>query len=216
MAALTRRRSADHRHQCWHIYYGDAHVGTIAERVGNPMTPSRGNGRSVSILDHIRTNTGSIRRRRSTRPAPNSRRPGPCSCRTALRPIFRNGGRPRLGPRGNIKCGTPGISYRRNCPVAVRSASVAPAGRSPAWRSMSVRHRWKWPEIRRGPFCLMPELSGRRNAPRPSPSRNRQHPRRPTGPWLAGIHLISWPPSPNAPICTPRQSRPIWGTATGT
>src|SRR6266566_8561411 len=36
MPALTRRRSADHRHQCWHIYYGDVHVGTIAERVGNP------------------------------------------------------------------------------------------------------------------------------------------------------------------------------------
>jgi hypothetical protein len=28
--------AADHRHKCWHIYYGDVHVGTIAERVGNP------------------------------------------------------------------------------------------------------------------------------------------------------------------------------------
>ena len=36
MPALTRRRSADHRHKCWHIYYGDVHVRTIAERVGNP------------------------------------------------------------------------------------------------------------------------------------------------------------------------------------
>jgi hypothetical protein len=36
MPALTRRRSADHRHLCWHVYYGDIHVGTIAERVGNP------------------------------------------------------------------------------------------------------------------------------------------------------------------------------------
>jgi hypothetical protein len=35
MPALTRRRS-EHRQQCWHIYYGDVHVGTIAERVGNP------------------------------------------------------------------------------------------------------------------------------------------------------------------------------------
>ena len=35
MPTLTRRRSA-HRQQCWHIYYGDVHVGTIAERVGNP------------------------------------------------------------------------------------------------------------------------------------------------------------------------------------
>jgi hypothetical protein len=35
MPELTRRRSEHHR-QCWHIYYGDVHVGTIAERVGNP------------------------------------------------------------------------------------------------------------------------------------------------------------------------------------
>jgi hypothetical protein len=33
--ALTRRRSAD-RQDCWHIYYGDVHGGTIAKRVGNP------------------------------------------------------------------------------------------------------------------------------------------------------------------------------------
>lgn len=32
---LTRRRSED-RQNCWHIYYGDVHAGTIAMRVGNP------------------------------------------------------------------------------------------------------------------------------------------------------------------------------------
>ena len=36
MPELTRRRSDDGRHECWHIYYGDVHVGTIAERSGNP------------------------------------------------------------------------------------------------------------------------------------------------------------------------------------
>jgi hypothetical protein len=36
MPELKRRRSSDHRHKCWHIYHGDVHVGTIAERVGNP------------------------------------------------------------------------------------------------------------------------------------------------------------------------------------
>jgi hypothetical protein len=41
MPELTRRRSADHRHNCWHIYYGDVHVGTIAERVGNPHDTDR-------------------------------------------------------------------------------------------------------------------------------------------------------------------------------
>ena len=42
MPTLTRRRSA-HRQQCWHIYYGDVHVGTIAERVGNPHDTDRRN-----------------------------------------------------------------------------------------------------------------------------------------------------------------------------
>jgi hypothetical protein len=36
MPQLTRLRSADRRHNCWHIYFGDVHVGTITERVGNP------------------------------------------------------------------------------------------------------------------------------------------------------------------------------------
>jgi hypothetical protein len=35
MPELTRRRS-EHNRQCWHVYYGDVHVGTIAERTGNP------------------------------------------------------------------------------------------------------------------------------------------------------------------------------------
>jgi hypothetical protein len=36
MPELTRRRSPDHKHRCWHVYYGDVQAGTIAERVGNP------------------------------------------------------------------------------------------------------------------------------------------------------------------------------------
>jgi hypothetical protein len=36
MPELTRRRSADAREECWHIYYGDIHAGTIAIRTGNP------------------------------------------------------------------------------------------------------------------------------------------------------------------------------------
>jgi hypothetical protein len=30
MPALTRRRYAE-RQDCWHVFYGDVHVGTIAE-----------------------------------------------------------------------------------------------------------------------------------------------------------------------------------------
>jgi hypothetical protein len=33
MPALTRRRSADAPEECWHVYYGNVRVGTIALRV---------------------------------------------------------------------------------------------------------------------------------------------------------------------------------------
>ena len=36
MPALTRHRSPDAREECWHVYYGDVHAGTIAIRSGNP------------------------------------------------------------------------------------------------------------------------------------------------------------------------------------
>jgi hypothetical protein len=36
MPELARRRSADHRHECWQIYYAEIHAGTITLRVGNP------------------------------------------------------------------------------------------------------------------------------------------------------------------------------------
>jgi hypothetical protein len=36
MPELTRRRSADARDECWHVYYGDVHAGTISIRAGNP------------------------------------------------------------------------------------------------------------------------------------------------------------------------------------
>jgi hypothetical protein len=36
MPKLNRRRSLDHRNECWHIYYGDVHVGTIAAHASNP------------------------------------------------------------------------------------------------------------------------------------------------------------------------------------
>jgi hypothetical protein len=36
MPALTRRRSPDAPEECWHVYYGDVRVGTIAIRTGMP------------------------------------------------------------------------------------------------------------------------------------------------------------------------------------
>ena len=35
MPALTRRRNPE-RQDCWHVDYGDVHVGTIARSIGNP------------------------------------------------------------------------------------------------------------------------------------------------------------------------------------
>jgi hypothetical protein len=36
MPALTRRRYPK-RHECWHVYNGDVHIGTIARRAGVPV-----------------------------------------------------------------------------------------------------------------------------------------------------------------------------------
>ena len=35
MPVLTRRRYPE-RQDCWHVYFGDVHVGTIVRSVGNP------------------------------------------------------------------------------------------------------------------------------------------------------------------------------------
>jgi hypothetical protein len=37
MTALTRRRDPEAHAKCWHIYYGDVHVGTIGIRAGVPI-----------------------------------------------------------------------------------------------------------------------------------------------------------------------------------
>jgi hypothetical protein len=36
MPALTRRRNSEAPYECWHVYCGDVHVGTIAIRSGIP------------------------------------------------------------------------------------------------------------------------------------------------------------------------------------
>jgi len=40
MPELTRRRYPE-REDCWHVYFGDVHVGTIARCVGNPNAAPR-------------------------------------------------------------------------------------------------------------------------------------------------------------------------------
>jgi hypothetical protein len=36
MPQLTRRRYPEAREECWHVYYGDVHAGTLAIRSGKP------------------------------------------------------------------------------------------------------------------------------------------------------------------------------------
>ena len=43
MTQLTRRRYTE-RPDCWHVYFGDVHVGTIARRIGQPHEQAQGNG----------------------------------------------------------------------------------------------------------------------------------------------------------------------------
>jgi len=49
MPELTRRRSLDASEECWHVYYGNVRVGTIAIRTGIPLTRIREAGLVASI-----------------------------------------------------------------------------------------------------------------------------------------------------------------------
>jgi hypothetical protein len=49
MPELTRRRSTEAREECWDIYYGDIHAGTIAIRTGNPHDEDPWEGTAASI-----------------------------------------------------------------------------------------------------------------------------------------------------------------------
>jgi len=42
MPAFTRRRSKDAGEECWHVYFADVRVGTIAIRSGNSRPIQRG------------------------------------------------------------------------------------------------------------------------------------------------------------------------------
>jgi hypothetical protein len=69
MPELTRRRSTDAPEECWHVFYGDVHVGTIAIRTGVPvdvdqwewrcgfclgMEPGQHQGGTAETFDHAR------------------------------------------------------------------------------------------------------------------------------------------------------------------
>src|ERR1700682_3599501 len=123
MPALTRRRSTDAREECWHIYYGDVRVGTIAVRSGNPHDTDPWQW-SCGFYpgSHIRTEPPPP----STRPAPTSRKHGPYFCRNAPKPISSRGAINRHGlPRStaaslaaSVCRRTGGRSARHRCIMA--------------------------------------------------------------------------------------------------
>jgi hypothetical protein len=67
MPTLTRRRYPE-RPDCWHIYCGDIHAGTIARRVGIRLTNIRGAGAVASTRAAIPASAPSARRRHTNRP----------------------------------------------------------------------------------------------------------------------------------------------------
>jgi hypothetical protein len=61
MPELTRRQSTDAREECWHVYYGDVHVGTIVasacQRAGKRL------GAALFVDQKLRKHRGSVRMR---------------------------------------------------------------------------------------------------------------------------------------------------------
>jgi hypothetical protein len=80
MPALTRRRYPE-RPDCWHVHYGDAHVGTIARRTGCPVDVEQWEWRCGFYPGmkpgHDRSGTAAT----SNRLAQGSRQLGAGSCR---------------------------------------------------------------------------------------------------------------------------------------
>jgi hypothetical protein len=105
MPELTRRRSADAPQECWHIYWGDIHAGTIEIRSGVPFDEDPWGWSCGFYPGSHPGEHGTARRRPSTRPAPISRAPGNGFCRNEPTLIFRPGAMSGIGPRGNMRCG---------------------------------------------------------------------------------------------------------------
>ncbi len=99
MPALTRRRYPE-RQDCWHIYFGDVHVGTIARRIGQPCDQEAWQWQCGfypgSGPDEQRSGTGPS--------APISRWRGRSSRPVARRPTTRHGAISGIGQLGNTRC----------------------------------------------------------------------------------------------------------------
>jgi len=92
MPELTRRRSADAPDECWHVFYDDVRVGTVAFRTGAPHDEDRWGWTCGFIPAAIQRNVRTARQPRSSGLALISRRRGACLCQSANLPISRHGG----------------------------------------------------------------------------------------------------------------------------
>jgi hypothetical protein len=101
MPALTRRRDRNLPQECWCIYYGDVHAGTIMQRSAIPAPRRGGNGGVASIRALGRANAQEVPRRALTKLEQHSKLRGACSYRSAQRPTSRSGASSRLGPLRN-------------------------------------------------------------------------------------------------------------------
>src|SRR5258708_9754581 len=117
MPDLTRRRSHDRKEECWHVYYGDVRVGTIAIRVGVAHDEDAwgwiggfypGRNRASILTEGL---SPSIRR------ALISNVHGRCFCQIAPRPTFRRGAISGIGPSGNMQCGKEARNRRLRSPA---------------------------------------------------------------------------------------------------
>jgi hypothetical protein len=78
MPALTRRRYRDAREECWHIYFGDVHAGTVGLRTGVPHAADPWAALVGSIRARIRGNAPPVPPPPSTTLAPVSKPLGAC------------------------------------------------------------------------------------------------------------------------------------------
>jgi hypothetical protein len=112
MPALTRRRYIE-RQDCWHVYCGDMHVGTIAVRVGIPFDEDPWEW-SVGFYPGSRPGE----HQSGTAPTFEEARAGfeaawAFSFPGGPRPIFRLGAISAIGRQENMRCGIEAKNFPR-------------------------------------------------------------------------------------------------------
>jgi hypothetical protein len=126
MPALTRRRDIEAPDECWHVYYGDVRVGTIAKRVGIPFDEDPW-GWACGFYPgcHPRECTDGVAVSfYQARAEFEEAWAVFLSNRTEA--DFQEWRRCRPSPVGNIECGTPGVVFQRRPRMGGRPAFAVP------------------------------------------------------------------------------------------